>query len=364
MDAGVREDKEKMISDARKLYASYDYNAKRQQNNFRRYQTTLLLLTLATTLLATLQTIASLWIAAHPAAKTPAAGNFFQFLEPQSSWGHALTVALVLLTATTSGLLSGLSHFKPGEKWLALRGGAQLINREIYTYLMQAGDYRNHPGQALLYHKLNAIAVGLTDIILHEARQTPKANAADDAQESDVELFPMTPAQYLELRLADQMGYYRSKIGRLNTQAQWLHGASIVASTAGTVLALLHLSIGIPFTAAVATACISFLQQRQIEILLAQYNKSCNSLARVESWWRNELTDAEREQADNRDKLVSLTEDILSAELTSWAQKLSEAMAKMETPPTVEEKAASATSAHVLHAPEAEAVVRSKVHIA
>ena len=43
-----------MLTDAWKLYASYDYNAQLQQKNFRRYQGTLLLLGLAATLLATL----------------------------------------------------------------------------------------------------------------------------------------------------------------------------------------------------------------------------------------------------------------------------------------------------------------------
>ncbi len=148
----------------------------------------------------------------------------------------------------------------------------------------------------------------------------------------------MTPEHYVALRLTDQAAYYHRKVGKLNRQAQWLHGASIVAGTAGTILALLNHPLWVPFTAAVTTACISYLQQRQIEVTLAQYNQSGNSLERIDRWWRNELTETERALPENRDKLVSFTEDILAAELTSWTQKLSEAMAKMATPPTGEAK--------------------------
>ena len=77
------------------------------------------------------------------------------------------------------------------------------------------------------------------------------------------------------------------------------------------------------------------------------------------SWWY--LGHALRAK---QDKLVSLTEDILSAELTSWTQKLSEAMAKMEAPPKVEEKTIPAAPARALTSSGVEAIVGSKVHTA
>ena len=216
---------------------------------------------------------------------------------------NIFTTAIVLITAATSGLLSALSRYKPGEKWLALRASAQSVQREIYGYLMQAGEYRNHPEPALLYHRLNAISTGLADIVLHE----PMAASAQpaDIEQAGMETFPMTPEHYVALRLTDQAAYYHRKVGKLNRQAQWLHGASIVAGTAGTILALLNHPLWVPFTAALTTACVSYLQQRQIEVTLAQYNQSGNSLERIDRWWRNELTEAERALPENRDKLAS-----------------------------------------------------------
>ena len=341
-----------MLTDAWKLYASYDYNAGRQQKNFRRYQGALLLLGLAATLLATLMA----WRQTPP--------------PPDSLWTLAFvpekifTAAIVLVTATTTGLLSALSHFKPGEKWLALRAGAQATQREIYGYLMQAGEYRGHPETALLYHRLNALSAGLGDAILQEPPTASAAQAGKEAsvENTDAEAFPMTPDRYVALRLTDQAAYYRRRVQKLNRHAQWLHAISIAAGTAGTVLALLKQPLWIPLTAAVTTSAVSYLQQRQIEVTLAQYNQSGNSLARVDRWWRNELSEAERALPDNRDKLVSFTEDILSAELTSWTQKLSEAMAKMAAPPTPDVTATSPAPNLAPQSQEVEAVVNSKVY--
>ncbi len=340
-----------MLTDAWKLYASYDYNAGRQQRNFRRYQGALLLLGLGATLLATLMA----W------RQTPPTNALWKMTFVPDA---VFTAAIVLVTATTSGLLSALSHFKPGEKWLALRAGAQATQREIYGYLMQAGEYRGHAEPSLLYHRLNAISAGLGDAILQAPPPASAAQAGteESLENTNAEAFPMTPDRYVSLRLTDQAAYYHRRVQKLNRHAQWLHGISIAAGTAGTVLALLKQPLWIPLTAAVTTAAVSYLQQRQIEVTLAQYNQSGNSLARVDRWWRNELSEAERALPDNRDKLVSFTEDILSAELTSWTQKLSEAMAKMAAPPTPDITATPTAANLATQSQEVEAVVSSKVY--
>ena len=335
-----------MLLDAWNLFAKYDGNAKIQQKQFRQLQTTLLALGVVGTLLAILATQLSPTL-----LKQISVPALRAFLEPFTNTGgpvykNPLKIALALVTAFGSGLLTTLNRSRPGEKWLLLRAGAQSVAREIYVWRAQAGAYRDQPDASLLYHKLNGIAKGLENIVVQEVKFPSLPPRSENPDEDDKQSF-LTPEQYLRFRVDDQQSFYQSRIARLNQQAHRLHLVSIFASVIGTILAVLGVAAWVPLTTALTTACMSHLQQRQIETTLVQYNLSYNSLSRLQMWWKGELSEADRALPANIDKMVTSTEEILEAELTSWTQKLNAAMAKLYTSAAPEAETASVPPAHI-----------------
>ena len=86
--------------------------------------------------------------------------------------------------------------------------------------------------------------------------------------------------------------------------------------------------IWITLSTALAAAVMSYLGYRQIETTLMGYNQTATDLDNLLSWWTS-LQPEEQSLRANVEALASHTEQVLSDELASWTQRMTDALEKL-----------------------------------
>ena len=102
----------------------------------------------------------------------------------------------------------------------------------------------------------------------------------------------------------------------------------LIGGGVGTFIAAIGLELWVALTATFVSVFTIYLQYNQIENTLIKYNQSLNGLNNIQVWWAS-LTDNERNDIKNRDKLVNATEQILLMEHQVWVQNMKQAVSKI-----------------------------------
>ncbi len=95
---------------------------------------------------------------------------------------------------------------------------------------------------------------------------------------------------------------------------------------------IFRLPVGFKLWVALAIAIVSlfttFLEYRQIQNTIIQYNQAVTNLVSLQDWWISLSMDDKKNQ-ENIDKLVDTAETVLNSELTGWVQQMQSPMAKI-----------------------------------
>lgn len=314
-------DQETPLKLAWQRFALYDANAGRQQKNFKRLRVWILVLGVLGTLLALSQTQLNLSLSGFNGSL----GN------------QVLHYVIIVVPIAVAILIAAANRFSAGNKWVLLRGSAEAIKREIYRYRTRAEIYSKQQttqvsAEAKLMRQVENIGrrlmqteVNLSALQPYDGPIPPKmyGTAAEDDG-----LSYLTPDKYLNIRLGDQLNYYRLKTTRLEKQLMRLQWLTYIAGGAGTLLAAIGLELWIALTTALVTAFAAYLEYQQVENTLVKYNQALTDLANVRGWWLALPPEAQALQT-NIDKLVSHTEKILQTELTGWVQEMQDALAEL-----------------------------------
>jgi hypothetical protein len=302
------------LVEAWRAFASYDASAVRARPRFERMQDAILIVGVAGVLLAVIQ---------------------------QQTAGSQLAAVIrygVILAPIATSILLAISHFlRPGNKWVLLRGAAEAVKREIYTYRVRGGDYGRArlgatPSEHRLFQRLESIGerlmqteVNRTALLPAPASLPPKmwgAACADDGFSF------LTPDQYIAIRIGDQLRFYAGKTSRLQRQLTFYMTLILLLGGAGTLLAAIGLEIWITVTTAVATALATVLKYQATEPTLVKYNQAAVDLMNVKAWWEM-LPPASRRSRAHLDLLVDLTEKTLETETAGWTQQMTDALAAL-----------------------------------
>lgn len=130
-----------VLEEAWKKQKLYSANANHKQYNFRLLQRWILYLGVYATLLAVLQTLASLKLSNPPTNNY----SFVFFVTPSSSIEDLrsfLHYAIAVVPFVLAALVAGSNYFKPGDKWILLRAASEAVKREIYQYRTHTGNYK------------------------------------------------------------------------------------------------------------------------------------------------------------------------------------------------------------------------------
>ncbi|MCA9696881.1 MAG: DUF4231 domain-containing protein [Myxococcales bacterium] len=149
----------------------------------------------------------------------------------------ALNFVVVLLPIALSTMIAARNRFELGLKAVFLRSAAEAIKREIYGFRTKTGPYRRRR-RARLAQRLRQINEHVMATIASEARlpaDAPKLTMWLDA--GDDGFSDLEGDQYIEARIAGQIGYFSSKVTQLERRVRRLNWAIYISGGVGTLLA-------------------------------------------------------------------------------------------------------------------------------
>ena len=188
------------LKDAWRLFATYDGLAERLSVTHERFQASILLLGVAATLAALLS---------------------FETKWP-SSTGLAIAVPIV-----ASVVIALANRRATGKRWVLLRAAAEAIKSEIYRYRTATGVYATqalrHDGASAQLRLVDRLADIDAKLVRTEASGAsippydgPLPPDMYGAEAGDDGISPLDAARYVDFRIADQLAYYRGKVGVLD----------------------------------------------------------------------------------------------------------------------------------------------------
>ena len=367
-------------------FANYDLNANLQQKRFQRLQISIIAVGLLGTTLALIKQV---W---NPEGVQTNLKNWWLFLPwpwsvPTDHWvgWWLIYYILIVIPIFLTILITASNRFKQGNKWLLLRASAEAIKREIFRFRARAGDYKETPpvtpvvppqpqstpaspapegssgaaspsapdaatpptpasptpAQLPPATPDQVLAQKIEDITRRVMRTEVNASALkpydkdkglppmmDAAQGGDDGLSILAPDRYVELRLGDQLNFYRSKTVKLEKQLKVAQWSIFVIGGLGSLLAAINQQVWIALTTALAAALTTYLSYQQTESTLTKYNQTATDLANVKAWW-TALPPEEQAKQANLDTLVDHTEQVLQSELDGWVQQMQNALAEL-----------------------------------
>jgi hypothetical protein len=317
------------LKNAWRSFAEYDENAKLQQKDFNWLQKWILVLGVVATILVLSQS------------------QFRSFFQVNTLQESAISLAILILPITISILVAGRNQFKFGNKWVLLRGSAEAIKREIYAYRTHCSNYSDKQRgllsrEQILSNRIDGITRQLLQTEVNLSAIQPYIESAEKlvppkmygAAAEDNGYSNLTPDDYIRVRVCDQINYYKKRIVQLDLRLRIFQWLIYITGGLGTFLAAVGYELWVALTVAVVALFTTFLEYRQIQNTLIQYNQAVTNLENLQNWWIALPMDDKKKQ-ENVDKLVDSAETILNSELTGWVQQMQSAMAKIyEQKPT------------------------------
>jgi predicted Rossmann-fold nucleotide-binding protein len=300
------------LRSAWEAFALLDFNADRYQHSFRRLQAAILVLGVLGALVAVGKT----------------------FVAPESPLDRGLYYVVLVIPIVVSVAIAMANRFKPHDKWLLMRAAAEAIKREIFCCRARAGIYRHGGQESVLAQKVEDVTRRVVRTEVSAAALRPYSGPIPPvmyaAAGGDDGLALLTPQRYVDLRLNDQLRYYRKTGLRFHRILVGGEAAVLLLGGAGTLLAAIEHSVWVAVTTAAVTAITTFLGYRQIEASLRTYNQAATDLENVARWW-NALDPSAQADPANLDKLVEYGEKVVEAELGGWMKRMQDALANLRT---------------------------------
>jgi hypothetical protein len=244
-----------------------------------------------------------------------------------------LKYPILLVPIVVSVLLTAMNRFKPRQKWILLRGGAESIKKEIFRYRTRVGNYSGKKIEtspptpapaspdvtlaenvATISRRLSRTEVNTTS--LGYVGTLPPKNAVTRGDDG---FSFLTPEEYIEVRLLDQLNYYRSKTVKQERQLAEFQWSIFIVGALGTFLAAVGAQLWIAATTALVTALSAYVGHLQFDHTLITYSQAATELTITRDWWNALPSEA---RLENREMLVDRVEKALESELTGWVQQM------------------------------------------
>jgi len=246
--------------------------------------------------------------------------------------GPSLHYLVIIAPIALSVLIGWTNRFHHGNRWILTRQAAEAIKREIFQFRTGAAQYRDEVTRE------KDLAKAIEDVTRRLARSEANTTALPiyngpipplyAAGEGDDGLSPLTPDRYLEVRLDDQLKFFRKKAVRLDTLLEWLQWGILGVGGLGTLLAAIGFDLWVTLTTAIATALATYLSYRGVDSTLTNYNQTAIDLENIKGWWTALRPDEQGDPA-NVDALVQHTEQVLATELSGWTQRMQDTLANL-----------------------------------
>jgi hypothetical protein len=300
-------------------FGALDLAAAGQQKFFRRMQGLILAVSIAVTATVVLHQ------AVPDQCPIPVLGGDF-------GCGRGLHYLVIVAPIVLSVLIAWTNQFHHGNRWVLTRQAAEAIKREIFQFRTGAGPYHDEGTRE------KDLAKAIEDVTRRLARSEANTMALPiysgpippqyAAGEGDNGMSPLAPDRYIELRLDDQLKFFRKKAVTLDTLLERLQWGILGVGGLGTLLAAIGFDLWVALTTAIAGALGAYLSYRGVDSTLTNYNQTAVDLENIKGWW-TALRPDEQGNPSNIDALVENTEKVLATELSGWTQRMQDALANL-----------------------------------
>ncbi len=295
--------------------------ARRERRSFVAYQLVVLSLGLLATILVVLQ------------AQLRTAGTLVEGVLPDLAFQYAI----VLIPIAVGVLVAGAARFRPGGRWVLLRGAAESVKRETYRYRARTGIYapentRRTPREVKLASAVGSTmnALMLTDVSLSSIDDAGAGDdiAATESADRDDGMRPLGPAAYIRFRIDDQVTFYRDGVRIRERRVRALRWLMLGFGGLGTFLAVVGLQLWVAVAVGLVGALTTYLEAMQLESTIMLYNQAATNLEAIKAWWAA-LPPDEQVRRQNVDRLVERSERVMHGEHAGWVQEMQDAMTKL-----------------------------------
>jgi hypothetical protein len=137
------------------------------------------------------------------------------------------------------------------------------------------------------------------------------------SEDNDDHHSPLTPEQYLKLRVKIQIELYQSRLPLYERTRMSFEVLLIMASMSGSVLAFLRVSSYVTIPVALTTAVTAYSKFSSPDKKMQRYSDAISGLDNVLLQWRA-LTDVEKANTEFISELIDSCESTFAAERQAW----------------------------------------------
>jgi hypothetical protein len=246
--------------------------------------------------------------------------------------GRGLHYLVIIAPIVLSVLIGWTNRFHHGKRWVLTRQAAEAIKREIFQFRTGAAPYRDEAtrekdlAKAIedVTRRLARSEANTTALPIYSGPVPPRyaSGAGDDGMR------PLAPDRYIEVRLDDQLKFFRKNAVALDILLERLQWGILGVGGLGTLLAAIGFDLWVTLTTATAAALGTYLSYRGVDSTLTNYNQTAIDLENIKGWWTALRQDEQGDPA-NVDALVQHTEQVLATELSGWTQRMQDALANL-----------------------------------
>jgi len=271
----------------------------------------------------------------------------------------AVRVANLVLPLATAALLTITSQLKPVSKWAACRLAAHAVEREIFRYRTQVGEYvprlsrsaaaaAARTPRAVLTTSLQDIwselsnsdvrlgGLSVPDRPSEKAQLVKKRAAADEdpavsasgaadsamengaaASARDDAFSKLSAEEYIDIRVSIILREKQRSVPFLSRAVFACDAVSILLTSAGTNFVAFGLAAWVPVLLGATAAIAAVANHLGLQPKLRATNVAVASLNKLVLWWQG-LTLIQKRANVNKTFLVDATEDCVTAELSAF----------------------------------------------
>jgi hypothetical protein len=264
-------------------------------------------------------------------------------------------IVLALSVASTL-VASAVSYLNPAQRWQQLRGAALSLESEIWKFRTRVGvyamtekmsTYSREPERLLLAFQTDLAqqvskSAGLLDTTIHarfkllgkpSKRQlasfkhgqykgagthgTFGASNKKRCAKSDDHHSPLHAAEYLDFRIVPAVDFYQGRLPRYYVSRTVSQCFMLLGTVSSMLLANFGIAEWAAIPTAVTTAITAWQEFQGTDKKMSRYSGSIEKLTQITIWWE-QLSDVERANTSNLNRLMLSCEDVLKREREAW----------------------------------------------
>ena len=250
------------------------------------------------------------------------------------SFNSVLEFFTLIIPISLTAIIAANNRFKPLKKWVLLRSAAEVLKSEIMRFRVTLPLFKDSISRNRLENALYQQMDGINENLMQsEINLTEITNRMHQNQENLPEPVFLTPDQYLNVRLEEQLGFYSKNVKKLERKLKAFNYSIYILGGLGTYLAAINEQLWIALTTILISFISAYLEQQQTENTLVIYNQAGSLLMRIKNWW-DMLSEKDRSNINIIKHLVEITEDALKTESGKWVENMEIAHKKEQSVPT------------------------------